>query len=143
MADDRRTKRHALPPPALEMAAPHTHRECSQACVATGTNQTYVFGTCILLPGKPDDRKALRLCWRPQQAIAGEPVADLVLHPHGALMSAREVARRVVKGDLSPSTTTSSAGTKLNHNEHDRDSTLSERQRFDGRAGGSSPDAYS
>ena len=41
-----------------------------------------------------------------------------VLSNQGSTEGVQEAARRVVKGDLSPSTTTSSAGTELGHDEY-------------------------
>ena len=36
VAYNQRTRRHALPPPALEMAAPHTCSDCLRACAGCG-----------------------------------------------------------------------------------------------------------
>ena len=63
--------------------------------------------------------------------------------PHGGSEAAQEAAWRVVKGDISPSTTTSSAGIELDYDEYDHDGARNGHQRLDGRAAGSSRDAPS
>ena len=56
MVNSRRIHRHVLPGPALEMAAPHTHCECSPVCAGIGMNQSHDFGVFILLIGNAYDR---------------------------------------------------------------------------------------
>ena len=53
------------------------------------------------------------------------------------LNGVREAARRVVKGDLSQLTTSSSAGTELDNNEYNHDGTHRGRQHLNGRDDGS------
>ena len=54
MADNQRTRRHALPPPALEMAAPHSCSDCLRACSGCGITEGLEFGVFSELYGKAE-----------------------------------------------------------------------------------------
>jgi hypothetical protein len=125
------------------MAAPHAHCECPQACAATSTNQSYDFGVFSLLIGKQTVGKLCDFVGDGGRATAEESVADLGPPSYDGFEAAREAARRVVKGDISPSTTTLSAWFKLNYDGYDQDGARGERLSSDGRDGGSFHDASS
>ena len=72
-----------------------------------------------------------------------ESEAGLVALPHVGSEGVQEAARRVVKGDISPSTTTSSARIELDYDGHDLDGARGDRWSSDGCCGGSSCDASS
>ena len=68
-------------------------------------------------------------------------MADLGASAYDGSEATREAARRVVKGDISPSTTTSSAWFELDYDGYDHEGARGERLSRDGRGDGSSHDA--
>ena len=113
MADNRRTKRHALPPPALEMAAPHSGSDGLFVCSGCGIIEGLEFGVFIMLVGKEGYENTLQRHRRSHKALAGESVAVLVAILLAGSVGVRRPLGRVVIQDLSWLTSPSSAGSFL------------------------------